>query len=236
MDYVFGFLLTVVSSGAVSGFILMVGQTLIGERIKLAIRHEYEEKISALKESLRAENETNLAIFRSELQLQQDTQIGQLQSNLEQQRALGQKRFDLFVGSYQKVWNELLELQKFLQNEMTKRIEHDGVFDPSSWNIVYDAHFTFHKMMLFLPESITADTTSLLERLVTNVNSLRVLLSDFLEEKESGVYKHSEKEWLTILNNQITKTNNEYSRSLKGLKKRFQKEGNKIIFGNEKWK
>ena len=80
------FLLTIISSAAVSaalsGLLLWITKTWIGERLKNAIKAEYDTKLESHKAQLKAEFDKQVETHKSQLKAAADVEVERLKSTL----------------------------------------------------------------------------------------------------------------------------------------------------------
>jgi hypothetical protein len=109
------FALTVISSAAVSaalsGLLLWITKTWIAERLKNAIKAEYDTKLESHKAQLKAEYDKQLETHKAQLKARSDVEIEQLKSSLNiaaNQRNttfshLHTRRVDVIANTYAKL-------------------------------------------------------------------------------------------------------------------------------------
>lgn len=109
------FAVTLISSAfvsvALSGLVLWLTKTWISERLKNAIKAEYDTKIESHKAQLKAEYDTQIETHKAQLKAQSDVELEQLKSSLSiaaNQRniafsELHARRVDVIANTYAKL-------------------------------------------------------------------------------------------------------------------------------------
>lgn len=80
------FLLEMITSAAVSavltGLLLWLTKSWVSERLKNAIKNEYDEKLETHKSELKARSDADIETHKAKLRSQSDTEVERLKSNL----------------------------------------------------------------------------------------------------------------------------------------------------------
>lgn len=109
------FVITVISSAAVSvvlsGLLLWITKTWISERLKNAVKAEYDTKLESHKAQLKAEYDTQVETHKAQLKARSDVELEQLKSTLSivaSQRNtafshLQTRRVDVIANTYSKL-------------------------------------------------------------------------------------------------------------------------------------
>jgi hypothetical protein len=115
MSTITDFAVTVISSAAVSamlsGLLLWLTKTWVSERLKNAIKAEYDTKLESHKAQLKSEYDTKLESHKSELKAKSDLELERLKSNLsiaasQRNTAFSQlqtRRVDVIANTYAKL-------------------------------------------------------------------------------------------------------------------------------------
>ena len=89
-------IITVLSSGALSGVLVFLLRDWISERIKASIQHEYEQKLETHKAQLKSQSETELVRLKAQLE------IAAAERNVQYSRVF-EKTADIIAETYGKL-------------------------------------------------------------------------------------------------------------------------------------
>jgi hypothetical protein len=106
---------TSVSTASIIGVIIWLARNLIQERLRGAIKHEYDTKLEAFQSELRRANEIELTQFRTQLERESGQDLALLQKDLD---LLKQKEFSGHqekLNAYRHVFEDFSEIYSDLQ-------------------------------------------------------------------------------------------------------------------------
>lgn len=199
------FITSVVSSALVSGAIVWLSKTWISERLKNAIKNEYEQKLETHKAILKAANDVELEKLRSKLNiLASERQI--------EYSKLYEKRADAITNIYALLKDVYIQLQEY-----TKLFLPAGDLPTEKRRSMaaeaYNKYVpVYHHNKIFIP----AKTAEGLEAL--NQQLLRLYTSFFYEVELNSDGNGKTNKWMEI----VEELNGPISRSLLDLENDFR--------------
>jgi len=106
----YNFVLTLLASATVSaaltGALIYLSKTVIGERIKNSIKHEYDQKLEAHKATLKVINDSEIEILKAKLKSESDTAIARHTADLQNIAADRDARRDYEYEARKKLYEE----------------------------------------------------------------------------------------------------------------------------------
>ena len=176
------FALTVISSAAVSlvlsGLLLWITKTWIGERLKGAIKDEYNTKLESHKAQVKAEFDTQLETHKARLKAGTDVEVERLKSSLsivaaQQNTSFSQlhtRRVDVIANTY----SRLKVLHDSVANYVKPFVSTGDKSKEERRAEVYAASqdFTpyFSQNQIFLTKGVTASVAKMNQELVSISN------------------------------------------------------------------
>jgi hypothetical protein len=177
------FLLTIISSAAVSaalsGLLLWITKTWIGERLKNAIKAEYDTKLESHKAQLKAEFDKQVETHKSQLKAAADVEVERLKSTLSIAAAernttfvqLHTRRVDVIADTYAR----LKKLHDCVANYVKsfepvgERSKEERRKDVTSAAQEFTPYFSQNQ--IFLPKAVSAAIEQVNQELVSISNT-----------------------------------------------------------------
>ena len=213
------FIASVVSSALVSGIVVWLSKTWISERLKNAIKNEYDQKLETHKAALKATNDVELEKLRSELNiLASERQI--------EYSKLYEKRAEAITEVYARLKDLYIQLQEY-----TKLFVPAGDLPISKRRIkaaeAYNKYIPiYHHNKIFIPQKTAEGIESL------NQQMLQVYTEFFYGVEHLPNSKEKTDNWSNVckkLNGPILKSLSDLEndfRSLLGEKREANMDGN----------
>lgn len=213
----FDFALTVISSAAVSVFLasalIWLSKSWISERLKHAIKAEYDEKLESHKAQLKAQFDTALETHKAQLKSQSDLELERLRSSLAiaaTERSvkfsrLHERRMDVVANTYAK-----LRVFHTAVAEYTKAFEMTGErsrADRRSDAIAAsgDFHPYFIQNQIFLPKAVAEQVRHVGSEITRVANQFTLTVDQHTQPDPAA--------WIKVLE----KLENEVSQALAAL-------------------
>jgi hypothetical protein len=171
-------------SAALSGALVWLLRTWIGERLRSAIQAEYAEKLEILKAQLKAEADLKLENWRAALKGQADVELEKLRASLAiaaaarnaQYGGLVERRFEAIAS----VHGLLLRFHQAVHQLVQPNLFVRGPANEESSEAVYQTSVAFenaypHKK-IFLPKSLSDQIDHIRQSLVSNANLYQMMV------------------------------------------------------------
>ncbi len=218
------FLLTIISSSIVSailaGFLLWLTKAWVGERLKNAIKAEYDSKIETHKALLKAEYDKQLETHKVQLKSQADVELEKLKASLaiaasEQNTTfahLHDRRVDVIATTYaglRKLHVCVLDYVKIFEvsGGSSRKERRDEVVKVSG-----DFYPNFLQNQIFLPKRIA--------ELIENANRELIRISNQFTFSVDMPQDPNFDKWIEI----TEKLDNEFKLALEGLEAELRRE------------
>lgn len=181
------FALTVISSAAVSaalsGLLLWITKSWIGERLKGAIKAEYDTKLESHKAQLQSSNSKELEILKAQLKSHADVEVEQLRSKLQVQAAQQNLTFSRLherrVDAIDLVHGKLIPVRDSV-GRYINAFQPSGASDKEHLNAVQTAYndfkLAFIQHQLFLPRNIASAVEKLDETFLQITNQFTLVV------------------------------------------------------------
>ena len=214
------FAITVLSSAGVSSALAVVlaflARSWIGERLKTAIKHEYDQKLESYKEQLRLNNEKDLSKFRSDMALSNTQATERLKADLESANArsieglrsklqiaaaeqqiryskLHEDTASVIAHTYERLWNINKAVYRYIkdlerQDDPPKAERREAV---SGMLAEFQTYFT--PRSLYLPPKVAAKVMNVFSEL----DKITVKFFRDVERKESQM--DTSEAWVAVL-------------------------------------
>lgn len=117
------FEIAVTTSGTTAvlvGFVLWLARNLIQERLRGAVKHEYDTKLEAFRSDLRKETEIQLAQLRTQLERESSQELARLQKDLDLLKQKELSGHQQKLNTYRLVFDVLAEIYSDLQIAFTQ--------------------------------------------------------------------------------------------------------------------
>jgi hypothetical protein len=161
--------ITVLTSGLVSGLIAFTARTWIGERIKAGINRKYAGELEQLKSALESEAKIELAQLSARLQV----------AAAEQQARTGsliQRRFEAVAA----VHGNLLRFHEAVQQMVQPSLFGHGPSREQASNATYEANQAFETsymaQKIFFPKALADRIDGIRKSLVSNANVFQYIV------------------------------------------------------------
>jgi len=101
------------------GFVLWLARNLIQERLRRAVKHEYDTKLEAFRSDLRKETEIQLTQLRTQLERESGQELARLQKDLDLLKQKELSGHQQKLNTYRLVFDVLAEIYSDLQIAFT---------------------------------------------------------------------------------------------------------------------
>lgn len=178
IDFAFTVLSSAAVSGALAGLLLWFTKAWIGERLKHAIKAEYDEKLESHKAQLRSEIDTALETHKAQLKSQSDVELERLRSSLAIAASERSTKFSRLherrVGVIADTYGRLRALHAAVV-EYTKAFEMTGERSRADRRNDVVAKFTefnpyFTQNQIFLPKAVAEQVGHVGQELIRVAN------------------------------------------------------------------
>lgn len=177
-----GFILDIITSASVSailsGLLLWLTRTWVSERLKNAIKTEYDQKLETHKAQLKAQTDTEIETHKARLKSQIDIETERLKSTLSIAAA---ERHVTFSKLHEERAQVIAETYALLKDVYLKIQDYVKVFEPAGdkprderRQIAVDAHLNlrdyYPKKVIYLPKATAERLESIDMALVQTFN------------------------------------------------------------------
>ena len=189
MDLIGAFAIDVLTSASVSVFLtaalVFLFKGLIGERMKGAIQHEYNEKLETAKAQLRATTETEIESFKAKLKAEADVALEQLKSSLTIQAhernvtvsGKLERRFEAISAIYSPL-RTFIEAASFLVTPAQGPGSRPTPQERSDALVQAQEEFreAFHQHGIFLTQKLSDEITAIERKIVGTANVFSMMV------------------------------------------------------------
>jgi hypothetical protein len=172
-------------SAVLSGAVVWLLRTWIGERVRGAIQAEYAAKLEMLKAQLQADVALKLETYRATLKGQGDVELKKLRASLAiaavernaQYGGLVERRFNTIASVHGLLFRFHQAVQQMVQPNLFAR----GPSNEERSDAVYQASVAFEsaypEKKIFLPKSLSDKIDDIRQSLVSNANVYQMLVT-----------------------------------------------------------
>ncbi|HKR47361.1 MAG TPA: hypothetical protein VJU59_48160 [Paraburkholderia sp.] len=184
MDFVVVMLSSAGVSIVLTGALVWLLRTWIGERVRGAIQAEYAVKLETLRTQLQADAALKLETYKATLKVQGDTELAKLRASLEiaaalrnaQYGGLVERRFEAIAS----VHGLLLRFHRAVHEMVQPNLFARGPSNEERSEAVYRTSVEFENAYpdkkIFLPKSLSDQIDHIRQSLVSNANLYQMLV------------------------------------------------------------
>jgi len=128
MNFILDMITSATVSAILSGLLLWLTKSWISERLKNAIKSEYDEKLETHKAQLKAQTDTEVETLKAKLKSQSDVEVEKLKSNLS---IAASEHSVTFSKLHEQRAQVIAESYAFLKDVYLKIQDYVKVFEPA---------------------------------------------------------------------------------------------------------